>query len=299
MPLETWQAAAGRFAPSPTGDLHFGSLLAAVASFAQARASGGQWLVRIEDIDPPRTVSGSAERMLADLERFGLRSDRPVLYQGQRTAAYRNALQQLLNRGLAYWCGCSRAELPESGVYPGTCRHGLPPGKRPRAVRLVVPREPVCFTDLVQGEVSEHLQETAGDFVIWRADDLPAYQLAVVVDDAFQGVTEVVRGADLLDSTGRQIHLQRCLGLATPAYAHHPVAVGTDGRKLSKRFASDPLLTSSPARTLQEALRFLGQPCPGGLRLAAAWRWTLDNWDLSRVPRLREIPWPPEPATPG
>lgn len=296
MPLETRQAAVGRFAPSPTGDLHFGSLLAAVASFAQARASGGQWLVRIEDIDPPRIVRGSAERILADLDRLNLRPDRPVLYQGQRTAAYRKALQQLLDRDLAYWCGCSRADLPESGAYPGTCRHGLPTGKRRRSARLVVPPEPVRFTDLVQGEISEDLQETVGDFVIWRADGLPAYQLAVVVDDAFQRVTEVVRGADLLDSTGRQIHVQRCLGLATPSYAHHPVAVGADGRKLSKRFGSDPVAASTPARTLLAALRFLGQPCPDGLPLEATWRWTLDNWNLSRVPRHRELPWPSEPA---
>jgi glutamyl-Q tRNA(Asp) synthetase len=296
MPLETLQAATGRFAPSPTGDLHFGSLLAAVASFAQARASGGHWLVRIEDSDPPRVVPGSAERILADLGRFNMRSDQPVLYQGERTAVYRSAVQQLLDQGLAYWCGCSRADLPESGVYPGTCRHGLPSGKRRRSVRLTAPRQPVRFTDLVQGEITEDIQETVGDFVIWRADRLPAYQLAVVVDDAFQGATEVVRGADLLESTARQIHLQRSLGLATPSYAHHPVALGEDGRKLSKRFGSDPVATGAPARTLQMALRFLGQPCPDGPNLEATWRWALDNWRLARVPRCHGIPWPSGPA---
>lgn len=296
MPLEILQAATGRFAPSPTGDLHFGSLLAAVASFAQARASGGHWLVRIEGIDPPRVVPGSAERILADLGRFNMRSDQPVLYQSERTAVYLSAVQQLLDQGLAYWCGCSRADLPESGVYPGTCRHGLPPGKRRRSVRLTAPRQPVRFTDLVQGEITDDLQATLGDFVIWRADGLPAYQLAVVVDDAFQGATEVVRGADLLESTARQIHLQRSLGLATPSYAHHPVALGEDGRKLSKRFGSDPVAAAPPARTLQMALRFLGQPCPDGLDLEATWRWALDNWRLARVPRCHGIPWPSGPA---
>ena len=300
MPLETLQAAVGRFAPSPTGDLHFGSLIAAVASFAQARASGGQWLVRIEDIDPPRAVPGSAERILADLGRFNMRSDQPVLYQGDRTAAYRSAVQQLLDQGLAYWCGCSRADLPQSGVYPGTCRHGLPFGRRRRSVRLAVPRQAVRFTDLVQGEVSEDLQETVGDFVIWRADGLPAYQLAVVVDDAFQGITEVVRGADLLESTARQIHLQRSLGLPTPSYAHHPVALGANGLKLSKRLGSDPIAAAAPARTLQMALQFLGQPCPEGpeieANLEATWRWALANWRLARVPQCLGIPWPSRPT---
>jgi glutamyl-Q tRNA(Asp) synthetase len=228
-----------------------------------------------------------------------MRSDRPVLCQGTRTADYRKALQELLERDLAYWCGCSRADLPASGVYPGTCRNGLRGGQRRRAARLKVAPEPVRFTDLVQGEYTEGLQQTVGDFVIWRADGLPAYQLAVVVDDNFQQITEVVRGADLLASTGRQIHLQRCLGLPTPSYAHHPVAIGEDGHKLSKRWSSDPIRTTSPARSLQAALRFLGQPCPSGLDLDATWSWALDNWNLSRVPRLLEIPLRREPAPAG
>ena len=285
-------ATTGRFAPSPTGDLHFGSLLAAVASYTQAKVSGGQWLLRIEDIDPPREVSGSAERIVADLQRFGLRSDRPVLHQSTRITAHRDALQELLDRGLAYWCGCSRSQLPHSGIYPGTCRNGLPAGKRRRVVRLKVAAEPVRFTDEVQGEVTASLQQTVGDFVIWRADGLPAYQLAVVVDDAFQQITEVVRGADLLASTVRQIQLQRSLGLLTPRYAHHPIAVGADGRKLSKSTSSDPIRATPPASLLQTALRFLGQPCPSeaGLDLDGTWRWALDNWSLSRVPRQLEIP---------
>ena len=220
----------GRFAPSPTGDLHFGSLLAAVASNLQVRSRGGQWLLRVDDIDPPREVPGSADRIIGDLRRLGMPPDDAVLYQSQRTQAYEAARDKLLEEGLAFWCGCSRSELPRSGVYPGTCRTGLPRGKSPRAVRLRVGSKPVIFDDAIQGPVRDDLQETVGDFVIWRADGLPAYQLAVVVDDAFQGVSEVVRGADLLESTGRQIYLQGRLGLPTPSYAHHPVP-GRSGRR--------------------------------------------------------------------
>lgn len=275
----------GRFAPSPTGELHFGSLLAAVASYLQARSTGGQWLVRIEDIDPPREVAGSAQRILKDLLRLGLRSDLPVLYQSTRRAAYRAAADNLLERGLAFRCGCSRADLPACGVYPGTCREGLPPGRKPRTIRLVVPEKPLTFTDQIQGPISENLAETVGDFVLWRADDLPAYQLAVVVDDAFGQISQVVRGADLLDSTARQIWLQRCLGLPTPSYAHYPVVVGQDGNKLSKRLGSDPIATAAPARALEAALRFLGQPCPADLDLDSLWRWAQQHWQLSAVPR--------------
>lgn len=277
--------ATGRFAPSPTGDLHFGSLLAAVASYLQAKSCGGRWLVRIEDIDPPREVAGSAMRILRDLQRFGLRSDLPVLRQSTRYAAYRTALEELLHRGLAFRCGCSRADLPRSGVYPGTCRDGLRPGKRARTVRLRVPAQPVSFIDQVQGKIEESLAETVGDFVLWRADDLPAYQLAVVIDDGFQQVTQVVRGADLLTSTARQIHLQQCLNLPLPIYAHYPVVNGTDGKKLSKRLSSDPIATAEPALVLAAALRFLGQPCPGGLDLEQTWRWAGEHWRLSKIPR--------------
>lgn len=276
----------GRFAPSPTGDLHFGSLVAAVASYLQAKSSGGQWLIRVEDIDPPREVPGSAERILADLQRFGMQPDQPVLYQSHRSEAYEFAINDLLDQGHAYWCGCSRSELPASGVYPGTCRSGLANGKSPRSVRLRVDDVAVSFTDLVQGPIKENLGESVGDFVIRRADGLVAYQLAVVVDDSYQGVTEIVRGADLLGSTARQIHLQQCLGLATPVYAHHPVAVGSGGIKLSKRLGSDPVALLPPSQVLEMALRFLGQPCPGGLSDKELWAWALGNWRLSLIPSL-------------
>lgn len=279
----------GRFAPSPTGELHFGSLVAAVASCLNARSRGGNWLVRIENIDPPREVPGSADRILRDLQHFGLRSDEPVVFQSRRRARHRAAVDRLLAEGLAFHCGCSRRDLPASGTYPGTCRNGIPGGKSPRAVRLRVDSAAVGFGDRIQGWQQENLAETSGDFVIWRADDLPAYQLAVVVDDADQGVTEVVRGCDLIGSTARQIHVARCLGLDVPDYAHHPVAVGENREKLSKRLESDPVARLPARETLAKALRFLGQDCPEGLGLADLWRWALENWRLERVPRATEV----------
>jgi glutamyl-Q tRNA(Asp) synthetase len=275
----------GRFAPSPTGDLHFGSLIAAVGSYLQSKSSGGEWLVRVEDIDPPREVPGSAERLLSELNRFGMRPDSPVLYQSRRTGAYESALQDLLGSGQAFWCGCSRSDLPASGVYPGTCRNGLSPGKLPRSVRIKVGNSTIRFTDRVQGEVEERLADSVGDFVIWRADGLPAYQLAVVVDDAYQQITEVVRGMDLIGSTARQIHLQNSLGLPRPNYAHLPLAVDRDGNKLSKRLGSDPVSSLSTVRALEEALAFLGQDCAAGLELEELWERAQRSWRLDRVPR--------------
>lgn len=286
----------GRFAPSPTGDLHFGSLLAAVASYLQAKSTGGRWLVRVEDIDPPREVPGSADRILRELQRFGMSSDEPVLFQSRRSRDYELAIAGLIDRGDAFWCGCSRSELPGSGIYPGSCRNGLPAGKSPRSVRLRVSAETVGFTDQIQGYVEENLQETVGDFVIRRADGLAAYQLAVVLDDAWQGVSEVVRGADLLDSTARQIYLQKRLGLPTPEYAHHPVAVGTDGRKLSKRLGSDPISSSTPASALSAALRFLGQDCPAESSVQSLWDWALSNWRLAAIPRSPNVVFDPSSA---
>jgi glutamyl-Q tRNA(Asp) synthetase len=279
----------GRFAPSPTGDLHFGSLVAAVASFLQAKSSAGLWLIRIEDIDPPREVPGSARRILKDLQGFDMQADQEVLYQSTRTSAYEQAIDELIQSGKAYWCGCSRAELPDSGIYPGTCRNGLPKGKSPRSVRLRVGNKIIRYNDRIQGLIEEDLHRTVGDFVIRRADGLTAYQLAVVVDDAFQGITEVVRGADLLDSTARQIHIQQCLGLHTPVYAHHPVAVDCDGRKLSKRFGSDPIASQPPAKVLRQALEMLGHPSPKQPAIDKLWLWALENWQLSRVPQLSKV----------
>jgi glutamyl-Q tRNA(Asp) synthetase len=258
----------GRFAPSPTGPLHLGSLVAAVGSWLFARRAGGRWLVRIEDIDTPRVVPGSAEEILAALQRYGLQWDGEVVWQSQRTALYERALATLRERGLVYDCGCSRAELQRAAsaplgrepVYPGTCRNGLPAGRVARAIRFRAPDEVIAFDDLLRGRVEENAAQETGDFVVRRADGLFAYQLAVVVDDAEQGVMQVVRGADLLSSTARQIALQRALGVPTPEYAHLPLVLNAEGAKLGKRDGALPLPSLDDERvreTLAEALRIL------------------------------------------
>lgn len=282
----------GRFAPSPTGDLHFGSLVAAVASYLEAHRNDGTWMVRVENIDPPREIEGSAGRILRDLERFGMTPNGDVLYQSTRTAAFEDAVGRLIDQGDAYWCGCTRADLPSSGIYPGTCRAGLPRRRRPRSVRLRTDGAEAGVADALQGELREILQESVGDFVIRRADGLPAYQLAVVVDDAFQEISHIVRGADLLQSTPRQVYLQRKLGLPTPLYAHVPVVLGPDGTKLGKRLKSDPVSRHRPATAVAAALRFLGQEPPAGAGLDELWGWSLEHWDLGKVPRSRELPFP-------
>jgi len=279
----------GRFAPSPTGDLHFGSLVSAVGSYLEAKSAGGLWLLRIEDIDPPREVAGSATRIIDDLHRLGLVPDSPVLYQSSRLDAYQNVVNQLLEKKLAYPCACSRKDLSESGKYAGTCRQGIPPGKKPRSIRLSVEPGVYAFNDKLQGLVSDSPAETGGDFIIKRADGLFAYQLAVVVDDTFQGVTQVVRGADLLDSTCRQICLQNALGVDSPDYMHLPVVLSTDGKKLSKRSQSDPVNHQQPASVISLALHFLGQKPPPGLSLAELWSWALAHWNRDLIPHVRAI----------
>lgn len=260
----------GRFAPSPTGSLHLGSLAAAVASWLFARAANGRWLVRVEDIDTPRVVAGSAEEILAALQRYGLEWDGEVEWQSQRTVYYEQALERLRASGLVYDCACSRSDLQRAAsaplgvepVYPGTCRNGLPPGKAARAIRFRAPDEVIAFDDRLRGRIAENVATQTGDFVVRRADGLFAYQLAVVVDDEDQGVTQVVRGIDLLGSTARQIALQRALGFTTPEYAHIPLVTNPDGSKLGKRDGSLPLPTLDDQRvreTLAAALRHLGQ----------------------------------------
>ena len=266
----------GRFAPSPTGPLHLGSLVAAVGSWLWARKAGGEWLVRMEDLDGPRVVPGAADGILRALERYGLTWDGEVVVQSERSGLYEQALARLRAAGLAYDCSCTRAEVaraagapdasdPVDGagaVYAGTCRGGLPPGRAARAVRFRVGDGTIVFEDRVRGRVEEEVARAVGDFVVKRADGPFAYQLAVVVDDAAQGVTEVVRGGDLLSSTARQIALQRALGLPTPAYAHLPLVLGADGTKLGKRDGALPLETLDERRvleTLSLALALLGQ----------------------------------------
>ena len=292
----------GRFAPSPTGPLHFGSLVAAVGSYLDARAQGGAWLVRMEDVDTPRNVPGAAEDILATLAAFGFEWDGPVLWQSTRFAAYAEALQGLVDAGLAYGCACSRKEIADSAVrpaidgglaYPGTCRNGVPPGRSARAWRLRVDDAELAFEDRIQGRIIQHLQRDVGDFVLHRADGLFAYQLAVTVDDAFQGITDVVRGADLLASTPRQIGLQRALGVATPRYAHLPVAANAAGEKLSKQTRAPALSREAPGAHLVAALQFLGQPVEAALvraPLPEIWAWALAHWQLSVIPRQPAIP---------
>ena len=248
----------GRFAPSPTGPLHTGSLLAAFAGWLFVRRAGGRWLVRIEDVDPPRTVAGAAQAQLRVLEQFGLGGDGPVLWQSQRDAAYQRALDTLLARGEAFICHCSRTELAAHGGIHHRCV-----SRRPRpdpAVRLrVAPGSVVTFNDVLRGPQQQDVHAQIGDFVLRRADGCWAYQLAVVVDDAEQGVTDIVRGADLLDSTARQLLLQRALGLHTPRYAHLPLLLGTDGRKLSKSHAALPVDAGNPVSVLRQLWQLLGQ----------------------------------------
>jgi glutamyl-Q tRNA(Asp) synthetase len=276
----------GRFAPSPTGPLHFGSLVAAIGSYLDARAHGGEWLLRIDDLDPPREAPGAARQIIDALAAYGFASDGDIVYQSTRHAAYRAAFERLVAAGLVYPCACSRKEIADSAlhgqgdrdralVYPGTCRDGLPPGKPPRAWRLRVPPQAVAFEDRRCGRIEQNLAQEAGDFVLLRADGLWAYQLAAVVDDAAAGVTHVVRGADLLDSTPRQVYLQRCLGVPTPQYLHLPVVLNDRGEKLSKQTGAAALSTEDTAALLREAFRFLGLPRAGSLALAsavAAWR---------------------------
>jgi glutamyl-Q tRNA(Asp) synthetase len=271
----------GRFAPSPTGALHFGSLVAALGSWLRARACGGVWLIRVEDIDPPRERAGASAAILETLCRFGMESDEPVIYQSQRHALYRSALQQLIDQGDAFACCCTRSDLAPSGIHRGACKrsNGAP------AWRLRVPDRVWAFHDAVAGDVSQHSRDV-GDFVLWRGDGLPAYQLAVVVDDHAQRITEVVRGRDLLDSTPRQIFLQQKLALPTPDYLHLPLVVDENGRKLSKSLSSLPVDGDNTLPALQNALAFLGQARHPHLRrvdqlLAAA----VEALDIGRIPQ--------------
>jgi glutamyl-Q tRNA(Asp) synthetase len=289
----------GRFAPSPTGPLHFGSLLAALASCLEARTRNGEWLVRIEDIDAPRCQPGADTEILRTLEAFGFSWDGEVMFQTQRTAHYQAALDRLSARGLTFDCACTRTELADSAIavdggqrYPGTCRHGLPQGKVARSVRLRVDDTPLTCDDIVQGRITQQLARDVGDFVLKRADGLFAYQLAVVVDDAWQGITDVVRGADLFASTPRQIYLQRCLGLPTPTYAHLPVAVNAAGEKLSKQTRAAPIDAANPAPILVAALEALGQMPPAGLAESSVvdvWAWAVQHWQLSQVSQSASV----------
>ena len=291
----------GRFAPSPTGPLHFGSLVAAVGSYLDARAHGGEWLLRIEDVDGPRTVPGAADAILRTLEGFGFEWDGEVLVQSRRLDLYHSALVRLQLDGLVYPCACSRSEIAAAThqlsvdgglLYPGLCRNGLPEGRAARAWRLRVPDREFRFVDRVQGERRQNLEREVGDFVLLRADGQYAYQLAVVFDDAAQGINSVVRGVDLLDSTARQMWLQECLGLPTPSYAHLPVAVNAAGEKLSKQTRAMAVNPEAGTQLLAFVLRFLGHSVPEAMTKASLrdfWAWAVAAWSMERVPSVRAI----------
>ena len=290
----------GRFAPSPTGPLHFGSLVAAVGSFLEARTNGGQWLLRIEDVDAPRCSAAAADDILRTLEACGFAWDEDVVWQSRRTDAYAAALERLKVEGRVFACTCTRKELADSAIapdgatiYPGTCRQGLAEGRQARAWRLRVGDVRIGFDDAIQGRIESELAVDAGDFIVLRADGLFAYQLAVVVDDADAGTTHIVRGADLLASTSRQIFLQQCLGVATPFYAHLPVAINAAGEKLSKQTRAAAVDAARPGPALFAALEFLDQRPPAELSGASPcelWVWATRNWRLDRVPRVPACP---------
>lgn len=286
----------GRFAPSPTGPLHFGSLVAALGSFLEARSRGGTWLVRVEDIDPPREVPGASAAILRSLERLGFEWDESVLYQSTRLEAYAAALEDLKSAGAVYRCGCTRRQIHAASggtdIYPGTCRYLPPDCNRRAAVRVQTTDEPVGFNDRLQGRFSQMLPRDVGDFVVRRRDGLIAYQLAVVVDDATQHITDIVRGADLLDNTPRQIHLQRLLRLPTPEYVHLPVVLTPAGDKLSKQTGAAAIDARPPGQALHAALSFLGQQPPAALAGAAPWEiwsWALRHWRLGAVPGVAVV----------
>ncbi len=295
----------GRFAPSPTGPLHFGSLVAAVGSFLDARARGGEWLLRMEDIDAPRCSMAAAEDILRTLESFGFAWNGAVVWQHQRQAAYADALLQLQKIEQVFPCACTRRELADSllatdgaAIYPGTCRLGMAEGKKAQAWRVRVSpasasAAPIVFEDAIQGRIESDLSRDAGDFIVRRADGMFAYQLAVVVDDAAAEITHVVRGADLLLSTARQIFLQHCLGLPAPFYAHLPVVVNAAGEKLAKQTLATPLDSKRPMVGLISALTLLGHKPPPELvdaSLDELWAWAIRHWRLENVPRQRALP---------
>lgn len=283
----------GRFAPTPSGYLHFGSLVAALASYLDARAVNGRWLLRMEDLDPPREVPGAQAAILQTLEQYGLEWDGEVVYQSQRHDAYREVVQRLFSQGLAYACTCSRKQLEgHRGIYPGLCRNAGH-AQQDAAIRLRVPELNYSFDDRVQGNFQQHLGRESGDFVIQRRDGLYAYQLAVVLDDAWQGITDIVRGADLLDSTPRHLYLQELLGVSRPRYLHVPLIIQPDGHKLGKSYRSPPLQGNEAGPLLLRALRALDQQPPQELAGAAPREilaWATAHWDATTIPKTATLP---------
>lgn len=284
----------GRFAPSPTGPLHFGSLIAAVASYLDARANGGRWLVRMEDLDPPREAPGAAEQILQQLTTLGLDWDGEVLYQSSRLDAYTEVLARLQEGGFCYNCDCTRSQIKAMGaVYNGACRQRITPPQQEFAIRLKTESVKINLDDFIQGPYQQNVGIETGDFVVRRKDNLFAYQLAVVVDDEYQGITHVIRGFDLIDSSPRQIYLQQRLQYHTPRYGHVPVIVNEMGQKLSKQHFAAPIDLKNAAQLIHQTLQFLGQSPPQPTQFATAQsqlQWGIENWDIQAVPKLANIP---------
>jgi glutamyl-Q tRNA(Asp) synthetase len=289
----------GRFAPSPSGPLHFGSLLCAAASFLQARSQAGLWHIRIEDLDTYREQRGATSEILNSLEDFGLTWDGPVIYQSKRQQNYQQALDKLAKIDRTYPCACSRKMLyrdPQYAanlIYPGTCRDGIAKDKTARAIRLRTEPHLIEFNDAIFGEFKQSISQQVGDFILRRGDGLIAYQLAVVVDDAAANITEVVRGADLLDNTPRQIYLQQLLGFNTPSYLHIPIITNQLGQKLSKQSHAPAITSDSVVPTLHHVLSLLGQQPPNNLldgQIDELWQWSVANWRLDAVPKLTTLP---------
>lgn len=279
----------GRFAPSPTGPVHFGTLVAAVGSYLQAKTNRGKWLIRIDDVDITRKIEGADTDILNTLAGFGFEWHDHIVYQSEHNQHYQQALAALNEQSLVFPCTCSRKKLAETEnrIYPGTCRHRVFEENKPHALRLRANNITLGFNDRVMGEQWQNIKNQCGDFIIKRRDQLFAYQLAVVVDDALQGITEVVRGADLLDSTARQIYLQQLLGYKTPAYCHLPLVIDTAGNKISKSRDAGRIDLHNKETQLCQALLFLGQILPDALHTTSIntiWQWAIENWDTSRIP---------------
>ena len=289
----------GRFAPSPTGPLHLGSLIAATGSYLQARQHKGTWRVRIDDIDPEREVPGASDDILRTLECYGFEWDGPVIYQRQQLERHQTSLSSLAQTDRLYACTCSRKlineqanALGQAGVYPGTCRHQTQPVEQPHALRVNTLGAEIIFQDSIQGQQRYSLETCGGDFVVRRADGFIAYQLATAIDDCAEGYTEIVRGADLLDSTPRQIFIQNLLGLHSPAYCHLPVLVDAEGNKYSKQTYAEPLSRKTPSRYLWTVMHFLGQEPPLELRntsLTELWGWAVQSWKIKAVPVKKNL----------
>lgn len=287
----------GRFAPSPTGLLHFGSLLAATASYLDARSQHGSWLLRLEDLDKPRELAGASHSIIKTLKAYGFEWDGDIIFQRQRITAYQQALQQLSPH--TYRCICSRKQLQQTArmgafgaIYSGTCRLNSIPENIPAATRLMVPNQVFHCQDLIQGYYAQNLQQDIGDFILKRADAIMAYQLAVVVDDAWQGITHIVRGSDLLDNTPRQLYLQHLLGVHQPRYAHIPIAVNSQGQKLSKQTYAPAISLSDSKNQLIKALHFLGQAPPAAedfATLQEIWDWAIQHWQRNKIPKALSI----------